>query len=86
MRNVFKLEAWKIFVFIILPILFPENMFGFMLTLVFVLMFGAWAYFLGEALHLKLPGGHNLNLNKFKIFLIIPGVYFLGSTPNLMEI
>jgi hypothetical protein len=78
MKTIFRLEAWHIFIFIILPIFFPENLIGF--TLIFVSLFGAWAWSLAEALYPKLPGGHTLNLVKFKTFLIIPAIYFLLVT------
>lgn len=80
MQKIFKLEAWQIFIFIILPVFFPENLVGFSLTLIFVSLFGAWAWSLAEALHSKLPGGHTLNLKKFKTFLLIPAAYFLLIT------
>ena len=80
MQKTLSLEAWQVFIFLILPLFFPENMIGFTLTLIFVITAGLWAWSLGEALYAKLPGGHTMNLNRFKAFLVIPAVYFLLVT------
>lgn len=76
-KQVFTLDAWKIFAFILLPMFFPDNLFGFILAVGFASLFLYWAYNLGTELYSKLPGGHTLNLNRFKFFLIIPCIYFL---------
>ena len=40
-------------------------------------LFFGWFYSLGTNLHKKLPVTVNMNLNKFKIILLIPAVYML---------
>ncbi len=75
-KKIFTLDAWVIFLLIFLPYVFPDNFFGYFLTVVYLIATFVWAYFLGLNLYAKLPGGHYLNLNKFKFHLLFPAIFF----------
>ncbi|MTK52576.1 hypothetical protein [Paludibacter sp.] len=47
------------------------------LIVLYMGLFLGWFYSLGSNLHKKLPETVNMNLNKFKLFLLIPAVYML---------
>ena len=50
----------------------------FLIVIIFSLcIFFAWFYALGTNLHKKLPGSVEMNLTKFKIFLVIPFLFIL---------
>ena len=93
MTTFLTLKHWQLFGLLIgLPIVFqfitigsmissndPTIMFNF-LPIVMILYFGlffGWFYALGTNLHKKLPPTANMNLTRFKIFLLIPVIYIL---------
>ena len=76
MKKIFTLDTWKLFLIILTPILFPDNIVGLVLLILLVAMFAVWTYLLGTELYIKLPGGHTLNINKFKFHFFFPLIYF----------
>jgi hypothetical protein len=93
MTKLLTLKHWQIFgLLMALPIVFqfiaiismfsrnePTAMFNFfpLIMILFVGLYFSWFYALGTNLHKKLPATVKMNLNKFKIFLLIPVVYML---------
>ncbi|MDR7847119.1 hypothetical protein RIU21_10110 [Riemerella anatipestifer] len=57
--------------------------FPLMMLLINVLYFG-WLYVLGTNLHKKLPQTEKMNIVRFKIFLLIPVIYFLLQIYDFM--
>ena len=57
----------------------PTTMFYFLpiMMILFIGLFYGWFYALGTNLHKKLPQTANMNLTRFKIFLLMPIVYML---------
>jgi hypothetical protein len=76
MKTIFTLDTWKLFLIILTPILFPDNIVGLILIILILAVFATWTYFLGTELYNKLPGGHTLNINKFKFHFFFPLIYF----------
>lgn len=92
MKQLLHLKHWQLFLLIIgFPIILEfvfmgailsQNLslisiaFPIIMILVIGLFFG-WFYTLGVNLHKKLPDTVQMNLNKFKLFLVIPVVYMV---------
>lgn len=76
MNRIFISDTWKIFLIVLLPILFPDNIVGLVLTLLLIAAFATWTYFLGTELYKRLPDGHTLNIKKFKFHFFFPLIYF----------
>ncbi len=76
MKTIFTLDTWKIFLIVLSPIIFPDNIVGLVLTILLIAVFATWTYFLATELYKKLPGGHTLNINKFKFHFFFPLIYF----------
>lgn len=76
MKKIYTVDSWVMFILILLPVIFPQDIFGFILTFAYAFSLLAWGYFLGVNLYSKLPDGHTLNLKKFKFFIFFPAVYF----------
>jgi hypothetical protein len=93
MAKFLTLKHWQLFGLLLgLPMVFqfitigsvissndPTIMFYFfpILMILFIGLFFGWFYALGTNLHKKLPQTANMNLTRFKIFLLIPVVYML---------
>ena len=76
MKKIFSLAPWKLFVVMILPYI-PLGSDWIELTLgTLVSIAGAiYGYSLGIALYRRLPGGHRMNLKKFKFHFFFPVIY-----------
>lgn len=93
MRNFLTIKHWQLFSLLVgIPLIFDFILFGwivsgnnprfllsisFIVVIVFMGIFFAWFYALGTNLYNKLPASANMNLTRFKVFLIIPVLYIL---------
>lgn len=76
MKTIFTLDTWKLFLIILIPILFPDDTINLLLITLLIAVFATWTYYLGTELYKKLPSGHALNINKFKFHFFFPIIYF----------
>lgn len=92
MKQLLHLKHWQLFLLIVgFPIVLESVFMGAMLgqnpslliiifPIIAVLVMGlflGWFYTLGVNLHKKLPDTVQMNLNKFKLFLVVPLVYMV---------
>lgn len=93
MTKFLTLKHWQLFGLLLgLPMIFQFIFMGSMISnnnptivfkafpiimILYMGLFLGWFYSLGTNLHKKLPETVNMNLKKFKIFLLIPTVYML---------
>lgn len=76
MEKIFRLDTWKVFALIILPLLFPDSEFGFCLDFAYLIFCLCWYYYLAYELFIRLPEEHDMNFNKFKFHFFFPLIYF----------
>ena len=93
MYRLLTAKHWQIFILTFGLLMFTQIVFGIILSfaedvmnvfsimpiiyLVFYLLFFCWLYTTGVNLNKKLPVTVNMNLKKFKLFIVVPALYLV---------
>ena len=80
MKKILFLPTWQIFILLILPIVFPTSVFGFMLTTVWLALITYCVYLLGRNLYYKLPNVHDLKIKRFNFSMFFSIAYTIIIT------
>jgi len=77
MKKIFTLPTWQVFIFLILPAVFPSNYVGLALTGAWFALLAYCNYFLGRSLYTRLPVEHDLSIKRFNFHFFFPLIYLL---------
>ncbi len=77
MKNIYSLNTWVLFLIMTIPIILQNTEIGGYLSLIEFTFFIIWFYMLANDLFKKLPGGHSMNIKKFRFHFFFPLTYFL---------
>src|SRR5579885_3387288 len=76
MKSIYSLDTWILFLFFLIQIVLENSDIPEIFSLI---MFSAelvWFYALTSDLYKKLPGGHFMNISKFRFHFFFPLIYF----------
>ena len=77
MHKIFSLPTWLVFIFLIVPAIFPSSIFGLLLTSLWLLIFSFSVFFLVTKLYLKLPETHDLQIRRFNFCFFFSLIYIV---------
>jgi hypothetical protein len=75
-QKIFRLDTWKVFLLILLPLVIPDTEFGFGLQVAYLIFSLCWYYYLALELYKLLPEDHEMYFSKFKFHFFFPLFYF----------